>query len=82
MNDLNSRFLIELPKLEAVEFLGVCRVLKVKLMDEQDKPRDFSDLLNDLMEAYSAAGRARKKELLKIVKEVANARRAKNSKTD
>lgn len=89
--DLNTRFLIEVSKIKEPEiFLGVARILKVKLVSEEKDEegrlisRDFSDILTDLIDSYSKSERRRKRELLKIIekanKEVVDANRTKNSK--
>ena len=78
----NTEKLITLiPKLEAVEFMGLARVLKVKLFEEKDmsaekledkyQPRDFSDVLQDMLGNYNGLNRARKREILRIVKKAA-----------
>ena len=89
--DLNTRFLIEVSKIKEPEvFLGVARILKVKLVSEEKDEegrfisRDFSDIFADLIDSYSKSERHRKRELLKIIekanKEVIDANRTKNSK--
>ena len=63
-----------IPKLGAVEFAGLARILKVKLYseekDEQDHfvPRPFTDVLNDILVNFDALGRERKREILQVVK--------------
>lgn len=63
-----------IPKLGAIEFAGLARVLKVKLYseekDEQDHfiPRPFVDVLNDILANFDALGRERKREILQVVK--------------
>ena len=52
-------------------FLGVARILKVNLMADSaaDTPRDFGEIYEDVMIAFEAASRKRKKELIKILRE-------------
>lgn len=67
-----------IPKLEAVEFMGLARILKVKLIEENDttaekledkyKPREFTDVLADMLSEFNTLNRARKREILKLVK--------------
>lgn len=66
----NQKFMELLIGLEAVEFLGLCKFLGVKLMEDSKSPRDFTDLLNDLMEKFQNLNRTRQRELLQILKKV------------
>lgn len=66
----NQKFMELLIGLEAVEFLGLCKFLGVKLMDDSKSPRDFADLLSDLMEKFQNLNRTRQRELLQILKKV------------
>lgn len=66
----NQNFMELLIGLEAVEFLGLCKFLGVKLMEDSKSPRDFADLLNDLMEKFQNLNRTRQRELLQILKKV------------
>ena len=83
---LTDQFMTELAKIKEPEvFLGVARVLKVRIVDEvpvegdSEKKfnlvaREASDLIIDVVDAYDKAGRDRKRELLKILR-AANAAR-------
>lgn len=66
----NQKFMELLIGLEAVEFLGLCKFLGVKLMGDSKSPRDFADLLSDLMEKFQNLNRTRQRELLQILKKV------------
>ena len=66
----NQNFMELLIGLEAVEFLGLCKFLGVKLMEDSKSPRDFADLLNDLMEKFQNLNHTRQRELLQILKKV------------
>lgn len=74
----NTQRLFDLiPKLSAIEFIGLARVLGVKLhtdeKDEQDHfiPRDFTSVLNDVLEKFDKQSRQRKREILQLVKKAA-----------
>lgn len=83
---LTDQFMTELAKIKEPEvFLGVARVLKVKIVEEvpiKDDPekkfnlvaREASDLIVDVVDAYDKAGRDRKRELLKILRAANQAR--------
>ena len=67
---LLERFANELANTHDPEvFLGVARILKVELVDEDDKARGFYELWSDVIDNYNAAPRKRKRELLKILRE-------------
>ena len=66
----NQKFMELLIGLEAVEFLGLCKFLGVKLMEDSKSPRDFADLLSDLMEKFQNLKRTRQRERLQILKKV------------
>lgn len=70
---IEQRFMTELSRIQTPEeFLGIARLLKVKLVevgeDEKVVARDFSDIFADVMDSYAAAPSKRKKELLSILK--------------
>lgn len=65
---LNSEFLINLAQVELSEFLGIARILKVDLIMDDNEPKTFSSVFEEILEAYSKANRSRRRELLEIVK--------------
>ena len=65
---LNMEFMTELTKLEITEFLGVARILKVNVLREDETPRDFVGVFEDIVKGYNEASRDRRRELLKIIK--------------
>ena len=50
-------------------FVGVARILKVPLMEDENTPKKFADVFIEVVKNYSAAPHIRKKELLKILKD-------------
>ena len=65
---LTLKFIKEIANIKSPEvFLGVARILKVQLMEDKDTPYDFVKIFSDTVQAFDKAGRARKKELLKIL---------------
>ena len=86
--DKNNRikiFMELLVGLEAIEFVGLCKFLGVRLIEEKDESapitpndeapkksetRDFSDLFSDLLQKFSNLSRPRQRELIKILKKV------------
>ena len=65
--NLTEEFTIGLSKLEAVEFIGVCKVLGVALVKDNDEPREFRELLLDSISSFSALNRKQKRDLVKLV---------------
>lgn len=94
MKDLNSQFILEIAKIKEPEiFLGVARILKVQLLnDEKDedghfKPRAFEEVCADVIESYAHSDRRRKRELLKLLRQsnkggIEDADRTKDSETN
>lgn len=84
-NNRTKTFMELLVGLEAIEFVGLCKFLGVRLIEEKSESapitpnneasqksetRDFSDLLSDLLQKFSNLSRPRQRELIKILKKV------------
>lgn len=82
-NNRTKTFMELLVGLEAIEFVGLCKFLGVRLVEENDESapitpnseapqkfetRDFSDLFSDLLQKFSELSRPRQRELIKILK--------------
>jgi len=69
MKSLETKFLEEIARIKEPEiFIGVARILKAKLFDEEKKEvSEFEDILKDCMERFKNSSRKRKKELLWIL---------------
>lgn len=85
----NTQKLFELiPKLGAVEFTGLARLLGVKLLtdqvDEGGRPihRDFMEVLEEMMSKYDAQNRERKREILRLVKKATSKSRGRAAHED
>ena len=66
---MEEKFLKEISKIKNVEFFfGLCKILSVKLVDEEENPRNFEDMLEDLIIGFGRFNRKKKKELLDILK--------------
>lgn len=74
MLNLTQKFMYEISQADIVSFRGVAQILRVKIADENEQIREFPDVFADVMAAYDAAGRKRKKELLKILRDANKAR--------
>ncbi len=63
-----EKFLTQLSKLEPVEFIGVAHLCGAQLLQEDNKtPRDFADILRDILNKYETLNRKKRRELEKIL---------------
>ena len=63
-----EKFLIQLSKLEPMEFIGVAHLCGAKLLKEDNKtPRDFADILKDILDKYEILNRKKRRELEKVL---------------
>ena len=69
-----SGFLEDIAKLEAVEFIGLAKLLGVELL-ESEELRPMGDIVEDIMVKFSKLNRKKRRELKQIV--CAAGRRAK-----
>lgn len=84
-NNRTKTFMELLVGLEAIEFVGLCKFLGVRLIERKNEPapttsndeapkkseaRDFSDLFSDLLQKFSKLSKSRQRELIKILKKV------------
>lgn len=63
-------FIQEIAILEEVEFLGLAHLLGVKLTDDNKVPREFEDIFSDIFDRFVGLRRQKRKEIMKILKEV------------
>ena len=66
-----------IPKMNAVEFTGLARVLNVRLIEKNENStsdedkyinREFTDVLNDVLYTFDHLNRTQKRNVLKIIK--------------
>ena len=56
-----------IPKLQPIEFIGLARLLKVELL-EDEKPRSFVAVTEDVLSKFDKLGRAQQRSILRMVK--------------
>ena len=56
-----------IPTLHPIEFIGLARLLKVQLV-EDDKPRPFSAVAEDVLATFDKLDRSHKRTILRMVK--------------
>lgn len=66
--NLLEEFTIMLSKMEAVEFLGICKVLKVGIVKNNDTPREFKELLFEVISKFEQLNRKQKRDLMKLLR--------------
>lgn len=54
---------------DPVVFLGVAKILGVSCMVDKDTPKDFQDILKDVIDTYFAADPKRQKEVLEVLRD-------------
>lgn len=62
-------FITLIPKLEPIEFLGISKILCIKVVDKDFKPRLFTDIFESMLEKFSSIGKKQQKEILKVMKD-------------
>lgn len=81
--DKTEKLVREIAKLEPEEFLGVCKILGIRLVDVEEnveenveggrakkeaKPRDFTELWDEVCEKVNNLNRTQKRNLDKLVR--------------
>lgn len=68
--NLMDKFILEIAKIKDVElFCGIGKILHVKLLNEDNSARDFSEVLDEILKAYSKLPKSRRKELYTILRD-------------
>ena len=70
-----EEFLTLVSKLEAIEFLGLTKILCVPLLDDENHERDFADLLDDVLDGFSKCGRPQRREILRALRAAVKGRK-------
>ena len=74
-----EKFLIQLSKLEPVEFIGVAHLCGARLLQEDNKtPRDFADILRDVLDKYQILSRKKRRELERVLAQTNSIKRGGN----
>ena len=73
-----DKLLQYISKLQVEEYIGLAKLLKVSLVEETNPnaekveerytARDFNDVFKDTLDAFNAAPRARRREILRLLK--------------
>ena len=69
MKNNTSKFMEEVARIkDPMILIGVARILKVQLVNDDKTHRDFVDVFQDIMDNYASFPRNKRRELLKILK--------------
>ena len=64
-----NKFLLEISKLNAVEFLGVAKIFNIELFeDEGKKSRPFEVILSEILDKYISLSRRQRRTIMKTIK--------------
>ena len=63
-----ENIVMEISKLQAEEFIGVCKILDVDLIDDNDVPRSFIDMWAEVIVKIEKLNRTRRKNLLRLLR--------------
>lgn len=63
-------FVTLISKMEPQEYCGVCKILGVKLFDEENEPRAFEETLSELIDKFLEMKKKPKRDLMKLLKVV------------
>lgn len=55
-------------KLEPIEFFGLCRILKVDIVDAEGGDREFDVMLEDLMDRFLAMKKKPRRQLMEMLR--------------
>lgn len=69
-------FIEEVSKLSEVEFVGLSKILCVPILDKDkdENERPFEEILSDMMDKFLMVKRGKRKEILKMIKDVNRAK--------
>ena len=67
-------FIEEVSKLSEVELVGLSKILCVPILDKDENERPFEEILSDMMDKFLMVKRGKRKEILKMIKDVNRAK--------
>lgn len=67
-------FIEEVSKLSEVEFVGLSKILCVPILDKDENERPFEEILSDMMDKFLMIKKGKRKEILKMIKDVNRAK--------
>ena len=71
-NNVSSKtvinFLELVTQLEPIEFVGLSKILCVSLVNQKNEPRNFEDILSDMIDKFISTGRKQREDIIKVLK--------------
>lgn len=67
-------FIKEVSKLEAIEFIGLAKILCVPILDKKGNEKNFEEILSEVLDKFLIIGRKQRKEIFKLIR-IANSKR-------
>ena len=61
------KFITGITKLEPIEFIGLTKVLCTPIVDDENNPREFDDILSDMIDRFVSTGRRQRRDILKVI---------------
>lgn len=71
-SDKLLNFVQQLCKLEELEVIGLVNLMGIQLVDLEKNPRNFEDILSDMIDQYLMMNRERRKKIDYVLNEVIN----------
>ena len=72
-NKVSSKIVINflelVTQLEPIEFVGLSKILCVPLVNQKNEPREFEDILSDMIDKFISTGRKQRKDIIKVLKQ-------------
>ena len=65
-----EKFILEISKLEPIEFLGVAKVFNIDLFEdnEQKTPRKFEIVMSEIIDKFITLSRRQRRTIMKMIK--------------
>lgn len=78
-----KKFMAEVSKLAPEEFLGLAKVLCVQIFNQETKePRDFYDILGDVIGSFAKLGKSQRKEIMVLLQTINRGEKNGNETSD
>lgn len=65
-----EKFILEISKLESIEFLGLTKIFNIDLFEENEEktPREFEIILSEILDKYISLSRTQRRTIMKLIK--------------
>lgn len=67
-----TQFISYLCKLDELEIIGLTNLMGIKIVDQDNKPRTFDEVLSELIDGYLACNRQKRRKIDYVLNEVVN----------